>query len=220
MERTAAFVSVDRERTGPPVRPRWNVVAFAVVLLAMSWLGTSAVAGTTRPAPATVCPDGSSGSSFPAETVIPGDLIVPLFGVCYLAGITVVGDVRADPGADSLVAYGGTVVRGDVVVSDMRSVVFQGVTVRGKVRLERISDIAQICCENVLRGTVRITDSNIVTLFSIRASGDVVLNDNATVITYDSRIGGDLTCLRNASVSSGEPPNTVRGQIRGQCTAG
>lgn len=192
------------------------VAAVALLLLVTSPWGPPAAAAAS-PA-VTVCPDGSSGSSFPAGTVIKGDLVVPTFGVCYLAGTTVSGDVRADPGADSLVAYGGALIKGDVTVGGLRSVVFQGVTVRGDIRLQGITDIAQICCESVLGGQVRVTASNVVTLFSVRASGNVTLNDNATVITYDSQIRGDLTCRRNDSVSSGEPPDTVRGENRGQCS--
>ena len=193
-------------------RSRLRSVVAMLIVGVVSGAPGSAGAGEAQ---VIACPDGSSGFSFPAGTVVKGDVVVRPGIYCSLLGVTVRGDVHAQPGAAYLAVDLGTVIKGNVTGSEMPSVVLQTARIKGFIELHNISDVVNMVGP-VVEGDVEVTASSIVVLFSSEVKGDATFNGNQTVIVGDNRVRGTLNCAANVTVSLPQP-NTVRGGAFGQC---
>jgi hypothetical protein len=195
-----------------------------VATLALSFVGVFPAVAAAKDR-TVICPDGSNGYSFPAGTVVKGDLVVPAGLYCSPLEVTLKGDVRIESNAtssSSFVADLGTEIKGDVSVAsgatNVHSVVLQTTQIGGSVQLQNVNDIVNLVGP-VIKGDVTVTNSNIVVLANSEVNGDVTLTGNQFVLITESVIHGSLSCEGNATVSFISESTTVDGDVLGQCAS-
>jgi hypothetical protein len=191
-----------------------------VATLALSFVGVFPAVAAAKDH-TIICPDGSSGFSFPAGTVVKGDLVVPAGIYCSPLDVTLKGDVRIESNAISFVAGLGTEIKGDVSATgatDVHSVVLQTTPIGGSVQLQNVEDIVNLVGD-VIKRDVEVTDSNIVVLSDTEVYGDVTLTGNQFVSIGQTVIHGSLSCEGNTTVSIDSASTTVKGDVLGQCAS-